>query len=97
MDVSEAKRLKALEDESAKLKKLLAEQMLDIAWLREFLAKNGKACILAGRCHATDGRHGLSERRARQFRLGTITENACRFSRSLSFHCLIWLTCTSNC
>lgn len=29
MDVSEAKRLKALEDENAKLKKLLAEQMLD--------------------------------------------------------------------
>jgi len=31
MDVSEAKRLKALEDENAKLKKLLAEQMLDAA------------------------------------------------------------------
>ena len=29
MDVSEAKRLKQLEDENAKLKKLLAEQMLD--------------------------------------------------------------------
>ena len=29
MTVSEAKRLKALEDENAKLKKLLAEQMLD--------------------------------------------------------------------
>jgi putative transposase len=29
MEVSEAKRLKALEDENAKLKKLLAEQMLD--------------------------------------------------------------------
>jgi putative transposase len=28
MTVSEAKRLKALEDENAKLKKLLAEQML---------------------------------------------------------------------
>src|SRR5271169_5742620 len=31
MDVSEAKRLKQLEDENAKLKKLLAEQMLDAA------------------------------------------------------------------
>lgn len=31
MDVSEAKRLKQLEDETAKLKKLLAEQMLDAA------------------------------------------------------------------
>ena len=34
MDVSEAKRLKQLEDENAKLKKLLAEQMLDVAALR---------------------------------------------------------------
>ena len=33
MDVSEAKRLKALEEENAKLKKLLAEQMLDAAAL----------------------------------------------------------------
>jgi putative transposase len=37
MDVSEARRLKALEDENAKLKKLLAEQMLDAAALRELL------------------------------------------------------------
>jgi len=40
MDVSEAKRLKALEDENAKLKKLLADQMLEAAALRELLAKN---------------------------------------------------------
>jgi putative transposase len=39
MDVSEAKRLKALEDENAKLKRLLAEQMLDAAALRELLQK----------------------------------------------------------
>ncbi|EJC80809.1 Transposase [Rhizobium leguminosarum bv. trifolii WSM2297] len=39
MEVSEAKRLKALEDENARLKKLLAEQMLDAAALRELLAK----------------------------------------------------------
>lgn len=38
-EVSEAKRLKALEEENAKLKKLLAEQMLDAAALRELLAK----------------------------------------------------------
>ena len=31
MEVSEARRLKALEEENAKLKKLLAEQMLDAA------------------------------------------------------------------
>ena len=35
MTVSEAKRLKALEDENAKLKKLLAEQMLNMAAMRE--------------------------------------------------------------
>jgi putative transposase len=40
MDVSEAKRLKSLEDENAKLKKLLAEQMMDNATLKELLAKN---------------------------------------------------------
>jgi len=39
MDVSEAKRLKALGEENAKLKKLLAEQMLDVAALRELLSK----------------------------------------------------------
>ena len=39
MTVSEAKRLKALEDENAKLKKLLAEQMLDNAMLRDVASK----------------------------------------------------------
>ena len=43
MTVSDAKRLKALEDENAKLKKLLAEQMLDAAAMKELLSKNGKA------------------------------------------------------
>jgi putative transposase len=35
----EAKRLRQLEEENAKLKKLLAEQMLDAAALRELLSK----------------------------------------------------------
>jgi len=39
LDVSEAKRLKALEDENAKLKRLLADAMLDNAGLKELLAK----------------------------------------------------------
>ena len=39
MDVSEAKRLRALEDENRKLKKLLAEPMLDQAALKELLTK----------------------------------------------------------
>jgi len=39
MEVSEARRLKALEDENAELKKLLAEAMLDNAMLRDVAAK----------------------------------------------------------
>jgi putative transposase len=39
MDVSEARRLKTLEDENAKLKKLLAEAILDNAMLKELAAK----------------------------------------------------------
>jgi putative transposase len=39
MEVSEAKRLKALEDENARLKKLLAESMLNEAALRDLLGK----------------------------------------------------------
>ena len=35
LEVSDAKRLKALEDENGKLKKLLAEAMLDIAVLKD--------------------------------------------------------------
>jgi putative transposase len=40
MEVSEAKRLKQLEDENAKLKKLLAESVMDVSTLREMLGKN---------------------------------------------------------
>jgi putative transposase len=39
LDVSDAKRLKALEDENAKLKKLLAEAMLDNAMLKDIASK----------------------------------------------------------
>jgi putative transposase len=39
LDVSEARRLKALEDENAKLKKLLAEAMLDVAMLKDVASK----------------------------------------------------------
>jgi putative transposase len=47
MDVSDARRLKALEEENTRLKKLLAEQMLDNAILRDVSSKNGDA-----RCEA---------------------------------------------
>ena len=40
LEVSDAKKLKSMEDENRKLKKLLAEQMLDNATLKEMLAKN---------------------------------------------------------
>ena len=44
LEPSDAKRLRALEDENGKLKKLLAEQMLVNAMLRDINAKNGDAC-----------------------------------------------------
>ena len=40
MEVSDARRLKALEDENRRLKKLLAESMLDASTLKEMLGKN---------------------------------------------------------
>ena len=40
MEVSGAKRLKQLEDENAKVKKLLAESVMDVSTLREMLGKN---------------------------------------------------------
>ena len=39
MDVSDARRLKALEDENGRLKKLLADAMLDNAILKDVAAK----------------------------------------------------------
>jgi putative transposase len=39
MEVSDARRLKSLEEENAKLKKLLAEQILDNAILKDVAAK----------------------------------------------------------
>jgi putative transposase len=39
LDVSEARRLKVLEDENAKLKRLLAEAMLDNAMLKDLTTK----------------------------------------------------------
>ena len=40
MEPGEAKRLKALEDENARLKKMVAEQALDIAMLKEISKGN---------------------------------------------------------
>ncbi|TBZ23114.1 IS3 family transposase, partial [Rhizobium leguminosarum bv. viciae] len=67
MEVSEAKRLKALEDENTRLKKLLAEQMLDAAALCELLGKKmvGPAAKREAVTHLK-AVMGLSERRACQ-------------------------------
>jgi putative transposase len=40
MQVSDAQKLKTLEDENRRLKKLLAESMLDVAALKDILGKN---------------------------------------------------------
>ena len=40
MEVSDARKLKALEDENRRLKKLLAESMLDASTSKEMLGKN---------------------------------------------------------
>ncbi len=39
MDVSDARKLRALEEENGKLKRLLADAMLDVSALRELLGK----------------------------------------------------------
>jgi putative transposase len=40
MEISDARKLKGLEEENRKLKKLLAESMLDVSTLKEMLGKN---------------------------------------------------------
>jgi putative transposase len=43
MEVSDSKKLRTLETENAKLKKLLAEQMMDVSTLKEVLGKTSVA------------------------------------------------------
>jgi len=65
LEVSEAKRLRALEEENAKLKRLLADAMLDNAALKDLLGKKmvtPAACREAG-AHLRGG-FAMSERRA---------------------------------
>ena len=40
MEISEARRLRELEAENAKLKRIVADQMLDMSAMKELLAKN---------------------------------------------------------
>ncbi|MCL5777890.1 IS3 family transposase [Limibaculum sp. FT325] len=65
LEVSDARRLKALEDENAKLKKLLAEQMLDNAMLKDVASPKvvtpaARREVVAHLCSA----HQVSQRRA---------------------------------
>ena len=53
MEMSDAKRLRSLEEENRKLKKLLAELMLDQAALKELLTKNGRARRQARSCRSS--------------------------------------------
>jgi len=65
MDVSEARRLKALEEENTKLKRLYGEAMLDNAGLKELLAKKWCRPPPGGRRSRISRRASrLSERRA---------------------------------
>jgi putative transposase len=66
LDVSDARRLKALEDENAKLKKLLAEQMLDNAMLRGrgFAKVVTPAARRDAAAHLVHSVHQVSQRRA---------------------------------
>jgi putative transposase len=40
MDASDTRKLRAIEEDNRRLKKLLAESMLDVSTLREMLGKN---------------------------------------------------------
>jgi putative transposase len=56
MSVSNAPRLRSLEEENGRLKRLLADAMLDKAALNELLTKNGRARRDARRrCPSSDG------------------------------------------
>jgi putative transposase len=56
VDASEAKRLKALETENAKLKRLLADTMLDNAALKDLLSKKSDARRETRGCRSPQGR-----------------------------------------
>ena len=60
MNVSEAKRLRALEGEKAMLKRMLADAMLGIIALKDLLGKKGGRSLPSGGCVETQ--HGSSRR-----------------------------------
>ena len=64
MDVSEAKRLKSLQEENAKLKRLLADAMLDNVALKDLLGKNSTPAAKREAVAYLATAYEMSERRA---------------------------------
>jgi putative transposase len=62
LEVTDAKRLRALEEENARLKRLLADTLLDNAGLKDLLSKNGSARREAASSRASPG--GVGDERA---------------------------------
>jgi len=54
MTVSEAKRLRQLEEENTRLKRMVAELSLDKQMLEDVLSKSGRACSQKSRCGPFD-------------------------------------------
>jgi putative transposase len=59
MEISDALKLKALKDENRKLKKLLAETMLDASTLKEMVGKTSDAQLAETCCDLGCRREGL--------------------------------------
>jgi len=59
LEASDARKLKGLEDENRRLKKLLAEAMLDVASLKDLLGKTEIACGTASCGASSDGEAAL--------------------------------------
>jgi putative transposase len=64
MTPSDAAKPKALKDENRRLKKLLAEAMLDVAALEDLLGRNRRGPSSAGRWRSVMAERGFSQRRA---------------------------------
>ncbi len=80
MDVSDAKRLKVLEEENARLKRLLAEAMLDQAALKDLLSRKRRACKITGADRSSVRyRHRRREDAELRVRLRTLAGERRRF------------------
>ncbi len=76
LEVSDAKRMRALEEENARLKRLLADTMLDNAGLTDLLSKNGSARREAASGRASPGDAGDERAAAVHGRRGGSHEHA---------------------